>query len=207
MNVATLSHQHVFEPGNGPNAPTLLLLHGTGADEHDLIPLGRLVAPGANLLSPRGQVKEGPANRWFRRHAEGVFDEADIVARADALAAFVSAAMTFHALPGPPVAVGFSNGANMAAGLLWRQPDVLSGAALLRATLPLKDQLRAPQHGKPVLILSGASDPFAPEEQRDRLASRLAQAGVIVTHRVTAPGHGLGQTDVAACREWFNNLP
>ncbi|QRN81939.1 MAG: alpha/beta hydrolase, partial [Nocardiopsis sp. BM-2018] len=110
---------HVFEPATASGAPALLLLHGTGADEHDLLPLGRALAPGAALLSPRGKVTENGMNRWFRRLREGVFDVDDLIARTAELAAFVRAAILAYDLdPERIVVSGFSNGANTGAGLL-----------------------------------------------------------------------------------------
>ena len=122
---------HVFEPGSAPARKPLLLLHGTGGDERDLLSLGRTVAPGASLLSPRGKVLEGAAPRFFRRLAEGVFDEEDLRRRTDELADFVLHARERHGLPAP-IALGFSNGANIAAALLLQRPEILAGAALLR---------------------------------------------------------------------------
>jgi phospholipase/carboxylesterase len=200
---AELSHHHRFIPATTQNAPTLLLLHGTGADENDLLPLARRIAPDAALLSPRGQVKEGMANRWFRRLAEGVFDEQDLAARADALADFIKAARQAYALPAPPVALGFSNGANMAAGLLWRHPQTLSGAILIRAMMPFRSGQPPAQEDKPVLLLSGRHDPFAPAALRNALAESLTQAGAALDHRITGEGHGLTEADLAAAQGWL----
>jgi phospholipase/carboxylesterase len=200
---ANLSHIHRFIPGGAPDAPTLLLLHGTGADENDLIPLARRVSPEASLLSPRGQVKEGMANRWFRRMAEGVFDEQDLGARADALAEFVEQARQSYALPAPPIALGFSNGANIAAGLLWRRPEALAGAVLLRAMVPFRSATPPMLAGKRVLLLSGRNDPFAPAASRDALAMRLVEAGATLDHRITGEAHGLTEADLAAAQGWL----
>jgi phospholipase/carboxylesterase len=200
---AQLSHHHRFLPASSQDAPTLLLLHGTGADENDLIPLARMVAPEAGLLSVRGQVKEGLANRWFRRMAEGVFDEEDLAIRADALAAFIQEAGRAYRLPHPPVALGFSNGANIAAGLLWRHPEALSGAILMRGMTPFRESAPRSLGGKPVLLLSGRHDPFAPAASRDALADHLEQAGAALDHRITGEGHGLAEADVAAAKEWL----
>ena len=200
---AALSFIHRFEPATvaGPNP--LLLLHGTGGDENDLLPLGRLLAPGAALLSPRGKVSEGGAPRFFRRLAEGVFDEDDVRRRADELADFIREARAAYDLAAP-IAVGFSNGANIAAALLYRQPDALAGAVLLRAMVPLPE---APAHGlagRPVLILSGSMDPIVPEENASRLAAVLGQAGADVEHRVLPIGHGLSQADVNLSKQWLD---
>ena len=161
---------HRFEPAARGDAPTLLLLHGTGGNEDDLLPLGQMIAPGAALLSPRGKVLENGMPRFFRRMAEGVFDEADVRRRALDLAAFIEEARAAYGLPAP-IAVGYSNGANIAAALLYLQPQVLGGAVLLRAMVPLASGPEARADGTPVLILSGAMDPIVPADERG--AARL----------------------------------
>lgn len=198
-----LSHIHRFEPGAGTNG--LLLLHGTGGDEHDLIDLGHAIAPGAPLLSPRGQVKEGAANRFFRRLAEGVFDIADLKARTQALADFVADAGKAYGTA-PPVALGFSNGANIGASLLLLRPEVISGAILLRATLPFEPENMPDLTGKPVLILSGQADPMTSAAKVDRLAKLLKDAGADVQHEFLPAGHGLIQRDLSLAQNWWTAL-
>ena len=193
---------HVFEPGSDPTRRPLLLLHGTGGDERDLLSLGRTVAPGASLLSPRGKVLEGSAPRFFRRLAEGVFDEADLRRRADELADFVLAARQLYGLPAP-IALGFSNGANIAAAMLQQRPDILAGAALLRAMTPFAEPPQADLTGKPVLILSGALDPIVPKANAETLARQLGVDGAAVEHRVLPAGHGLGQADIGLLGDWL----
>ena len=192
---------HRFEPGTAQARP-LLLLHGTGGDENDLVPLGRAVAPGAALLSPRGQVLEHGMPRFFRRLAEGVFDEDDVRRRAVALADFVDDARNRYGI-GAPVALGYSNGANIAAAVLLLRPQALSGAMLLRAMVPLREPPRADLAGKPVLIVSGAQDPIAPPDNAARLADVLRQSGAAVEHRVLSAGHPLSNADVALARDWW----
>jgi phospholipase/carboxylesterase len=161
-----LSFIHRFEKGAEPNARPLLLLHGTGGDENDLIPLGRMIAPAAPLLSPRGKVLENGMPRFFRRFAEGRFDEDDVRHRAQELADFIEQARTHYGIA-LPIALGYSNGANIAAALLLLRPQTLAGAILLRATLPLSQTTPVDLTGKPVLIDSGASDPRkAPRDWR-----------------------------------------
>ena len=145
---------HRFQPGSVTGAAPLLLLHGTGGDENDLLPLGAALSPGAALLSPRGQVLEHGMPRFFRRLAEGVFDEDDVRRRAAELAAFVTETGQRYGLAAP-IAVGFSNGANIAAALLLTHPGVLSGAVLLRAMVPLSEPPAVDLQGTPVLILYG----------------------------------------------------
>lgn len=198
---------HRFEPGPDGSAPPLLLLHGTGGDETDLLPLGRALSPGSALLSPRGPVLENGMPRFFRRLAEGVFDEADVRRRAGDLAAFVARARETYGLAAP-VAVGFSNGANIAAATLLLHPEVLAGAVLLRAMVPLAetppaDTPRADLAGRPVLLLSGALDPIVPADNAERLAARLDTAGAAVTHTINPAGHGLSQADLSAAGTWL----
>lgn len=197
---------HRFVPATSPGRPPLLLLHGTGGDENDLLPLGEAVSPGSALLSPRGRVLEGGMPRFFRRFGEGRFDEADVRLRAGELAAFVAAARQEHGL-GAPVAVGFSNGANIAAALLELHPGVLAGAVLIRAMVPLKDAPAADLAGTPVLILSGQADPIVPAANAARLAADLGRAGAAVTHEILPAGHGLMQADVAIAARFLAGLP
>ena len=192
---------HRFEPGTAQARP-LLLLHGTGGDENDLVPLGRAVAPGAALLSPRGRVLEHGMPRFFRRLAEGVFDEDDVRRRAVELADFVDDARNRYGLAAP-MALGYSNGANIAAAVLLLRPQALSGAMLLRAMVPLREPPRADLAGKPVLIVSGAQDPIAPPENAARLADVLRQSGAAVEHRVLRAGHPLSNADVKLARDWW----
>lgn len=196
------SFVHRFEPAGAPDRPPLLLLHGTGGDETDLLPLGRMLAPGAALLSPRGPVLENGMPRFFRRLAEGVFDEADLRRRAADLAAFVGAARENYGLPAP-LAVGFSNGANIAAAMLLLHPEVLAGALLIRAMVPLAEPPAADLAGRPVLILSGSLDPIVPAQNAARLAAQLGAAGAAVTHEVLPAGHGLTQADLARAQAWL----
>ncbi len=197
-----LSFVHRFEPATSPGLPPLLLLHGTGGDENDLLPLGRMISPGSALLSPRGKVMEGGMPRFFRRFAEGVFDEDDVRRRADELAAFIAEAREAHGLAAP-VAVGFSNGANIAAALLLTHPEALAGAVLLRAMVPLSAPAPVDLKDRPVLLLSGAMDPIVPEENASRLKGLLERAKATVTHRMLPSGHGLSQADINLSREWM----
>ena len=143
--------------------------------------------------------------RFFRRLAEGVFDEADLRRRADELAGFVAEARQAYGL-GAPVAVGFSNGANIAAALLLLRPEALAGAALLRAMVPLRDPPAADLAGRPVLILSGAADPIVPAGNAARLAATLTAAGAEVRHETVPAGHGLSQADLAITKDWLGLL-
>lgn len=193
---------HRFEPATAPGQTPLLLLHGTGGDENDLLPLGRAVAPGAALLSPRGRTLEAGMPRFFRRLAEGVFDEDDLIRRTHELADFVEQARAEYGLPAP-IALGFSNGANIAAAMLLLRPEVLAGAVLLRAMSPFVKPPVVALTAKPVLIVSGSFDPIIPEENAARLAATLAEAGAVVEHRSLPTGHGLSQADLGLVRDWL----
>jgi phospholipase/carboxylesterase len=197
-----LSFIHRFEPGTSAAAP-LLLLHGTGGDETDLLPLGEALAPDRALLSPRGKVLENGMPRFFRRLAEGVFDEQDVVKRANELADFIVEAGKAYGLP-KPVAVGFSNGANIAAAILLLRPEALSGAILLRAMVPLAKPPQAALAQTPVLIVSGASDPIIPASNAKLLATMLKEANADVTHETLPTGHNLTQNDIAIATKWLN---
>ena len=200
---------HRFEPATDAGSPPLLLLHGTGGDENDLLGLGKMISPGSALLSPRGRVLEHGMPRFFRRLAEGVFDEDDVRRRALELGDFVAEARKQYGIAAP-VAVGFSNGANIAAALLLLKPDVLAGAVLLRAMVPLSDPpetdlLKTELSGKPVLLLSGQADPIVPASNSAKLAALLSEAGARVDHKVLPAGHQLSQADVTLARNWIGN--
>jgi phospholipase/carboxylesterase len=200
---APLSFTHRFEPAQREDVPPLLLLHGTGGNEDDLLPLGRMIAPDAALLSPRGKVLESGMLRFFRRVSAGVFDEDDVRRNADDLADFVQQACKAYDLVAP-VALGYSNGANVAAAILLLRPSVLAGAVLLRATLPLSQPPRPELNGKSVLILSGATDALISLDGARRLATTLTEAGANVTHRTLPVGHELSQADVSLARKWLD---
>jgi phospholipase/carboxylesterase len=207
MNEEGLSFVHRFVPAPDtvePPPPALLLLHGTGGDEDDLVPLGRALAPDWALLSPRGQVVEGGALRFFRRLSEGVFDVEDLAARAGQLAGFVGEAAEVYGLDRERiVALGLSNGANIAAAVLLLRPGVLAGAALLRAMVPLEPDRLPDLTGTRVLISSGTRDPLVPAANRERLAAMLAEAGASVDVHLEPAGHGLARGDLDAVRRWL----
>ena len=193
---------HRFEQGTDANARPILLLHGTGGDENDLVPLGRMVAPNAPLLSPRGKILENGMPRFFQRLAEGVFDEEDVCRRAIELANFIEEARAYYGISSP-VALGYSNGANIAAAILLLRPEALAGAILLRATLPLSQPPLAALTGVPVLIISGANDPMMSPQGAARLATVLQQDGAIVEHRTLPSGHELSQADISLAKRWL----
>jgi predicted esterase len=200
-----LTYQHVFEPATDPASPPLLLLHGTGGSEHDLLRLGRAISPGSALLSPRGDVNEGGAARFFARLAEGVFDPQEVIRRTQALGDFILAATAHYRVdPLQLIAVGFSNGANVAATLLLLRPETLGGAILFRPMVVL-DQAAAPGSlaGKRVLLCNGTTDPLVPADHPARLAGLLRAGGADVKLELLPASHALTPQDVAAAQSWL----
>jgi predicted esterase len=198
-----LGFAHRFVAG-AADAPVLLLLHGTGGNEDDLLPLGEALLPGAPRLSPRGKVLENGMPRFFRRLAEGVFDLDDLGRRTHELADFVEAADRAYDLGGRrPVAVGFSNGANIAASMLLLRPGTLGGALLLRPMVPLVPESLPDLGGVPVQINAGRTDPIVTPAQSEALAGLLRDAGANVKLDWVVGGHALTRQDLDIGREWF----
>ena len=196
---------HEFVPGR--SSRTLLLLHGTGGNEGDLIPLGRELDPNAALLSPRGKVLENGMPRFFRRLAEGVFDLEDLKFRTNELADFVGAAAQHYGLTiDQLVAVGYSNGANIAASMLLLRPEMLHTAILFRAMVPLQPDLKPNLSSVRVWIGAGDEDPIVPGSETKRLAELLRRAGAEVATHFTSAGHGLTNEDLDAARHWIAEI-
>jgi phospholipase/carboxylesterase len=201
-----LGFVHRFVPAEAPDAPTLLLLHGTGGDENDLLPVGRMLDERAALLSPRGKVLEYGMSRFFRRLAKGVFDHEDLVNRTHELAGFVEQAVNEYGIdPRRLFVVGFSNGANVAASLLLTYPRLLAGAILLRAMVPFEPERMLDLSGTPVYLAAGRSDQMVPPENTERLAQLLQEAGADVTLDWQPGGHGIGPEEVQAARNWLED--
>jgi phospholipase/carboxylesterase len=199
----TTEFTHRFVPV-GKSSPVLLLLHGTGGNEDDLLDLGRALHPGAALLSPRGKVLENGMPRFFRRLAEGIFDEADLIRRTHELADFVAAAVAEYQLHDREiVAVGYSNGANIAASILLLRPETLAGAVLLRAMVPIIPESPPILTGVPVFLAAGRGDPFIPAEGTNQLAAMLQKAGADLTLRWSNRGHQLDPDEIDEIRIWL----
>jgi phospholipase/carboxylesterase len=197
--------RHVFIPGT--ENKTLLLLHGTGGTEHDLIDLGKAMLPGAALLSPRGRVLENGMPRFFRRLAEGVFDEEDLIRRTHELADFITESITTHGLDASEIyAIGYSNGANIASSLMLLRPEILAGAALWRPMVPLLPEQLPDLSNKDVLIAAGYSDPIVPEQNVRQLVGLLKDAGAKITLRFENAGHGLTQQTFLNTKAWFETI-
>jgi len=192
-----LTYVHRFEPATVAHATPVLLLHGTGGNEADLLPLGRQLAPGSALLSPRGDVSEHGMPRFFRRFAEGVFDLDDVARRTHALADFIADAATRYGFdPGKLAALGYSNGANIAASLLLLRPEALVRAVLLRPMVVLQPKTLPDLAGKHVTLLSGRHDPIVPVDHPPQLAKMLRQAGAQVDLHWLDTGHQLTEEDL-----------
>jgi predicted esterase len=202
-----LGFVHVFIPTDrpGPNSVTLLLLHGTGGDERDLLPLGRELSPGAALLGVRGKVLENGMPRFFRRVAEGVFDLEDLKTRTNELAQFIDASATHYKFNKRHlIAVGYSNGANIAASLIFLHPHYLRAAVLFRAMVPFVPELIRNFSELSIFLAAGMSDPIVPSEQTAALSSILESGGADVSTFWHRGGHELGEDDVAAARAWLS---
>jgi predicted esterase len=193
---------HEFVPGSSDR--TLLLLHGTGGNEQDLIPLGRELDSNAAFLSPRGKVLENGMPRFFRRLAEGVFDLEDLKKRTNELADFIKAAATHYNLAADRiVAVGYSNGANIAASLLLLRPETLRATVLFRAMVPLVPEQLPDLSSVGVWIGAGDQDPIIPASEVQRLVELLRRAGADVTIRFASASHALTKADVKTARRWL----
>lgn len=200
-----LSFTHVYQPPSTVGVPTLLMLHGTGGNEHDLVPLAADLMPGAGVLSPRGKVLEQGMPRFFRRFAEGVFDLDDLRQRTRELADFVGEASGHYKFdPSRVVAVGFSNGANIAGSTLLLAPGTLAGAVLLRAMVPIVPDPLPRLPATPVLISNGRVDSLVPAAETERLAALLRSSGANVTVNWHQAGHQLVHDDIAQARVWLN---
>jgi phospholipase/carboxylesterase len=200
-----LGFVHRFFPGE--SGVTLLVLHGTGGDENDLVPLGRELAPGAAILSPRGKVSEYGAARFFRRLAEGIFDHEDLVFRTHELTRFVETAAEEYELDlSRIVAVGYSNGANIAASLMLLHPGLLRAALLFRAMVPFEPEVVPDLSGMPVFLAAGRMDRMIPPENTERLAGILREAGADLDLRWRDTGHALTYEEVAEAKEWFSRV-
>jgi phospholipase/carboxylesterase len=200
-----LDFVYTFVPGRSTR--TLLLLHGTGGNENNLIPLGRELDPDANLLSPRGKVLENGMPRFFRRLAEGIFDEEDLIRRTHELANFIEQASAKYRLNRQNLyAVGYSNGANIAGSLLLLRPQTFAGAILLRPMVPIVPEPLLDLSGVPVLAVSGRYDPIVPADEALQLVYLLRKARAEVSGSLENAGHGLTEATVDIVRRWLENL-
>lgn len=199
-------HLWVFEAGSDTASPPFVLLHGSYGTEADLLPLADRLAPGASRLGVRGAVAMDDGYSFFRRHPDRRVDEADLRSRVPALAALVRELTVRALLTKPPVVVGFSNGAIMAAALLAACPEVLVGAILFRPLPPFTADALYRRSTVPVLIVDGAQDRRRDPDDGRRLAERLRGVGAVVTHRVLRAGHAITVEDEDVAREWLGTI-
>ncbi|WHX59742.1 alpha/beta hydrolase [Peribacillus frigoritolerans] len=196
--------KHIFQKGSNPEAPLLLLLHGTGGTETDLLPLSEMVSPGSSVLSVRGNVLENGMPRYFRRLAEGVFDEEDLIFRTKELYDFLELASGKYDFDRERVvALGYSNGANIAASLLFHYEGALQGAILHHPMVPRRGITLPSLSDIPVFIAAGKNDPICPAAETDELNQILLQAGAAVNVHWENYGHQLTRSEVDAASSWF----
>ena len=198
--------KHIFQKGKNPSRPTLLLLHGTGGTEQDLLPLAELIDADANILSVRGNVSENGMPRFFRRLAEGIFDEEDLIFRTEELNEFIDeAAKEYDFDRNNVVAVGYSNGANIAGSLLFHYQDALKGAILHHPMVPRRGIDLPDLTGKKVFIAAGTNDPICPPQESEDLKSLLENANTNVELHWENKGHQLTFDEVEAAARWYKS--
>ena len=196
---------HRFVPGTAPL--TLLAMHGTGGDENDLLDVCRAIAPGAAVLSPRGQAVENGLFKFFARLAPGVFDEHEIRQRAAELAQWIAAASLQYGIDASRIhAFGYSNGANMAVATMLLHPGIIAGGVMLRPRLVLQPDPLPDLAGAPLLLAAGASDPAIPLSEFEALGRLLSKAGAAIDMAVAESGHDLTPQDFAMAKRWFAQL-
>lgn len=186
---------HLYEPGD----PTLVMLHGTGGNEQEMLEFGKRLSKRTGFLSIRGKEPEHGANRWFRRLAEGVFDEENLRFRAEELADFVDSKVT----DSKKIAVGFSNGANIAAAVLLLRPEAFDGAALLAPMVPLQPETLPDLTDKPILMVCGERDPMVPRMNAQTLATMFETSGAQVDLHWHPGGHGLSAAEMNVTAAWI----
>ena len=206
-NMLGFTHHYIPPVQARQYGPTLLMLHGTGGDENGLLDLGRMLDPNVGLLSPRGKVLENGMPRFFRRLAEGVFDVPDLIERTHELADFVEIASTTYGFDAQQViAVGFSNGANIAASMLLLRPETLTAAALLHPMLPFVPEELPQLAGKHVFIGAGRRDPIVPMHNTEQLMNLLQKAGASVEAYWHNGGHTITHEEVREAKRWLQSV-
>ncbi|WP_368654375.1 alpha/beta hydrolase [Ornithinibacillus sp. 4-3] len=199
--------KHIFQKGKDHNKPTLLLLHGTGGDESNLLPIAEIIDKEASVLSVRGNVLENGMPRYFKRLAEGVFDEEDLIFRTKELNEFLNqAAQKYEFNRNNMIAIGYSNGANIAASLLFHYQDALKGAILHHPMVPRRGIDLPDLSGKSVFIAAGTNDPICPPEESEELQTLLEGANAKVEIHWENRGHQLTLEEVEAASKWYSRL-
>lgn len=199
--------QHIFHKGNDPSKPTLLLLHGTGGTEQDLLPLTNIIDPDANILSVRGNVLENGMPRFFKRLAEGIFDEEDLIFRTKELYGFLDKASEKYTFDRRNIiAIGYSNGANIAASLLFHYQDALKGAILHHPMIPRRGIKLPDLTALSIFIAAGTNDPICSPQESEELTTILENAGAKVELHWEDKGHQLTATEVEAAKKWYSKF-
>ncbi|PMC39136.1 carboxylesterase [Bacillus sp. UMB0899] len=195
---------HIYIEGKNINAPTLLLLHGTGGNEKDLLPIAEMIAPEASVLGVRGNVSENGMPRFFRRLSEGVFDEEDLIFRTKELNDFLDkSAKQYNFNRNRILAIGYSNGANIAASLMYHHENTLQGAVLLHAMVPIRGVQIPKLSGTPIFIGAGVNDPLIPMQETKELAEALRNADANVTEHWGQAGHQLTREEIEQAKNWY----
>lgn len=200
------THAYHFVAGTDQSKPPLVLLHGSGGDEHDLVPLAQKLAPDSPIIGLRGAVRSEGGYAFFNRFPDRSIDEADITSRVPVLANFIKATLTEYSLAKAPIAIGFSNGAIMAAALLLTRPSLFAGAVLLRPLSPFRDDLEIRLNGVPALIIDGEKDIRRSPGDGARLAERLRKVGAMVAHHALPVGHSITMRDQEIVGEWLGDM-
>jgi phospholipase/carboxylesterase len=196
---------HRFVPAEDKtSAETLVVLHGTGGDENDLIGIGQAIAPGAAILSPRGNVLENGAPRFFKRLAEGVFDPKEVHSRGDELSRFIRAAISRYGLnPERVFALGYSNGANIASTVMFIDPELLRGAIMFRPMMVFEPNERPDLSTAGVFISAGRMDPIVPVKSVERLVELFEASRAEVTLKWQLAGHNLLPSEIRDATDWL----
>lgn len=202
--MSTDSYLHRREQG-APGKPLVFAFHGTGGDEHQLVDLAREIAPGATIVSPRGDVSEFGAARFFRRTGEGVYDMDDLARATRKMAGFVQAHVAAER-PSRVLAFGYSNGANILATVLFAHPGLFDAVALMHPLIPFQPRIEGSLAGRPILVTAGRRDPICPPDLTNRLESWLTAAGAAVTMHWHPGGHELRPDEVAAAARHFSGI-
>ncbi|WP_138494832.1 alpha/beta hydrolase [Paenibacillus pinistramenti] len=197
--------RHVFVQGTRPDAPTFVMFHGTGGTERDLLPLAEMISPESSVLGLRGNVLENGMPRFFRRLAEGVFDEQDLIARTREVYEYLDEAAEKYGFDRSNlIAVGYSNGANIIASLLFHYPSAVKGAILFHPMVPLRNVELPASPGLPVFIGAGTNDPLVRSSETEELAGLLLGAGAEVTAHWESMGHQLSRAEAEAAKDWYS---
>ncbi|RUW26692.1 alpha/beta hydrolase [Mesorhizobium sp. M4B.F.Ca.ET.215.01.1.1] len=199
------TYTHKLLPGS-PGSPLLFVFHGTGGDENQLVSLGRELVPSASIVSPRGDVSEQGAARFFRRTGEGVYDMEDLARATGKMAAFIKAHVE-AAKPSTVLGLGYSNGANILASVAFAEPGLFDAAVLMHPLIPFEPQVKGSLAGRHVLITAGRRDPICPPNLTSRLEAYLRADGAAVTVEWHDGGHEVRPNEIEAARQLFAGLP